>query len=291
MAAKKKTKQNEVIAKSDDGTIQITYTIPFAKIKKSREEAAAELAKDIEIPGFRKGKAPVSKVLESIPENTMLEKSLSNLLPKMFADTIKENDIKPATYPKFEIVSRKENEDWQIRATTAEVPDIKLGKYEEKVKGALRSGGLWKPGDDKKKEPSRAEKEQVVMKTLLESIKFKIPEVFIESEVNSRLSKLLDQIEKLGLDLESYLSSINKTSEEVRAEYEKQAHDAVALDLILSKIVNEKSVKVEKEEIEAALGASGADPNLQTELNTPERRRLVESILQKRKVLNDLASL
>jgi FKBP-type peptidyl-prolyl cis-trans isomerase (trigger factor) len=295
MAAKSKSKKpntkNAVLAKSDDGTIQVTYTIPFSKIKKHKEEAALELSKGIEIPGFRKGKAPLAKILEQIPENTLLEKTLSKVLPQLFADTIKEQKIKPAIYPKFELISAKDNEDWQIRATTAELPEIKLGKYKDKIKGALRSEGLWKPGDDKKKELSREEKEQRVIKALLENVKLNIPKVIIESEVNSRLSKLIDQIEKLGLSLDSYLASINKTSEQVRVEHERQAQEAVALDLILAKIAQEESIKINQSEIDAAIGASSADPKLAKELDTPERRRLVESILLKRHALNELTSL
>lgn len=294
MAAKtKKTGsavKNAVVAKSDDGTIQITYTIPFEKISKIKEQVALELSKDIELPGFRKGKAPLNKILENIPENTLLEKTLSKILPQLFANTIKEQKIKPAIYPKFELVSAKENEDWQIRATTAEIPNIKLGNYKDKVNGALRSGGLWKPGDDKKKELSREEKEQVVIKALLDNIKLEIPKVIIESEVNSRLSKLLEQIEKLGLNLDSYLSSINKTSEQLRTEYERQAKEAVALDLILAKIAQVEKIKVSESEINAAIGASSADPKLAKELDTPERKRLIESVLLKRHALSKLTS-
>jgi len=295
MAAKKKSKKpsirNAVVAKSDDGTIQITYTLAFNIISKSRKETAEELAKDIEVPGFRKGKAPLAKVLETIPENTLLEKTLSKILPQLFADTIKEEKIKPAIYPKFELISAKENEDWQIRATTAEIPDVKLGKYKDQIKGALRSKALWKPGDDKSKELSREQKEQRVIETLMENIKVQIPTVIIESEVNSRLAKLLEQIEKLGITLDSYLASINKTSEQLRVEHEKQAQDAVALDLILAKIASEENVKISEDEVNAAIDASSADPKLEKELNTPERRRLVESILIKRKALGELTSL
>lgn len=295
MAAKTKkvgsSEKNAVIAKSDDGTIQITYTIPFVKIDKSKKEVALELAKNIEIPGFRKGKAPLNKILEHLPENTLLEKTLSTILPQLFADTIKEQKIKPAVYPKFELISAKDNEDWQIRATTAEIPEIKLGSYKDKVKGALRSKGLWKPGDDKKKEFTREQKEQLVINALLTNIKLDIPKVIIESEVNSRLSKLLEQIERLGLNLDSYLASVNKTSDQLRVEYERQAQEAVALDLILAKISQVENIKVSEAEINAAIGAGSADPKLAKELDTPERKRLVKSVLLKRNALNNLSSL
>ena len=292
VAKKAETKvNNAVVAKSDDGTIQVTYTVPFEKIKKTREQVVLELAKDIEIPGFRKGNAPLNKVIESVPKNALLEKTLSRILPQLFADTIKEKKIVPAIYPKFELISAKDNEDWQIRATTAEIPEIKLGDYKDKIKAELRSGGLWKPGDDKKKEPSREEKEQKVIKTLLEEVKIDLPKVIIESEVNSRLSKLIQRIEKLGLNLDSYLASINKTSEQVRVEYEAQAKEAVTLDLILAKVAQEENIKVSEADLNAAIGAGSADPMLAKDLDTPERRRLVESVLLKRQALNELISL
>jgi len=48
------------------------------------------------------------------------------------------------------------------------------------------------------------------MDFLLRNIKIEIPKLLIEEEVNTRLSQLLERIEKLGLDLEKYLQTIGK---------------------------------------------------------------------------------
>ena len=70
-----------VVAKSDDGTIQITFTVPYEKITKAKEEALLDIGKDLEVPGFRKGKAPTDKVLNQVSQNTLIEKSLAKILP------------------------------------------------------------------------------------------------------------------------------------------------------------------------------------------------------------------
>ena len=57
---------SSTVAKGGDGTIQINLTIPFETIKRTRLEAAGELSENVEVPGFRKGKAPIDKVLEKI---------------------------------------------------------------------------------------------------------------------------------------------------------------------------------------------------------------------------------
>lgn len=305
MAAKKKAKSktnkvDSTLARSDDGTIQITFTIPFSTISKKREEAAKELSENIDIPGFRKGKAPLAKVIEHVPENTLLEKTLSGILPELVSKAIEEHKIKPAIYPRFELVSAKEGGDWQIRAVTCELPDLNLGDYKNKITGSLRSKAIWTPstanateGNPDKEETTqtKAEKEQEVIKALLEGVDIKIPKILIDEEANSRLSRLLERLEKMGLTLESYLSSIGKTAEDLRQEYENQARDAIALDLTLTKVAEKEGIKVDKSEVETAIKAGSVDAKTAKELETPERRRFIEVILKRRKALDSLTSL
>lgn len=302
MSAKKKTtpksdRVSSTLAKSEDGTIQITYNIPYAIIKNKREKVAKELGKNLEVPGFRKGKAPLPKVIEHIPDNTLLEQTFSEILPGLISESIEEHKIKPAIYPKFELVSAKEGENWQVRAVTCELPEVELGNYKAKLTGESRAKTIWTPDKGKAKEEKKdeekpkAEKEQEVINLLLKEIEIKMPKLLIDDEANSRLSRLLERLEKMGLTLDSYLASIGKTAETLRAEYEKQSHDAIALDLILTKIAEEENLKVDEKELEAAVKAGSADPSMTSELETPERKRFIEVILKRRKALDSLTAL
>lgn len=285
-----------VIAREDDGNVQITFTIPFPLVKRAQDETIAEMAKDMEVPGFRKGNAPLSKVAEKISQNALIEHSLSHLLPRALADAVNENKLKIAIYPKFELVSAKEGEAWQIKGTTCELPSIELGEYKKAIQGASRTSGIWTPGKgapEKPKEPSKEEKEQAVIKALLESVKIKIPKILIEEEVSNRLSNLLSRLEKLGLALESYLASIGKSIDSIRAEYEAQAKDAIALDLILTKIAEAEGLKVGEGEIDAALNMSTAttSPKVEDKEDLESRKRMIESILKRRQALDFLIAL
>ncbi len=296
MAAKKETKasgkSNAVLAKSEDGTIQITFTIPYKTISEEREKVAKELAESIEVPGFRKGKAPLNKILERIPDNTLIDRTLGKILPKLVGDAIDEHKLRLAMYPKFDLVKADDNEDWQVRATTCELPEITLGDYKKAISGAGRTSALWTPDKGKEaKEPTRQEKENQAITALLESAKLNIPKVLVEEEVNSRLSQLLEKIEKLGLNLDSYLASIGKTPQSLREEYAKQAHDTISLDLLLTKVADEEGIAIDDKMIDEAIKVSSADPKLAEELNTPERRRMVEAVLRKRQALDSLVAL
>jgi FKBP-type peptidyl-prolyl cis-trans isomerase (trigger factor) len=289
-------KITSVIARESDGNIQITFTIPFSVVKTAKEETIKEFAKDAEIPGFRKGMAPPEKVAEKVSQSKLIEHSLSHILPKALAEAVTENKLKIAVYPKFELISADEGKDWQIKGTTCELPEVDLGDYKKAITGASRAESLWTPDKGKpeeKKEPTKEEKEQIVIKALLENVKVTIPKILIEEEADSRLSNLLARLEKLGLALESYLASMGKKAEDLRAEYANQARQAIALDLSLSKIAEAEAIKIDQKEIDAALNMSqaakeGKDENPE---DLESRKRYIESILKRRAALDLLISL
>lgn len=280
-------KITSVIAKSEDGDVQIIFTIPYDLIKKAREETLSELAHEVDVPGFRKGKAPLSKVEEKVPREHLIEHTLGKILPEALSNAIREYKLKPAIYPRFELISAKEGENWQISAKTCEIAPFELPDYKKLLPGIGRSKAIWTPGKDKSKEPhsaeaSRDEKEQEVIKFLLDSTKVSIPKMLIEEEVNARLSNLLDRIEKLGLSLESYLASLGKNPEALRTEYGTQAKTGIALELILEKIAEDQNIKIQENQIDEVLKASGGDS---------KQRRQVASILRRRAALDSLIAL
>lgn len=268
------------VATSEDKTIQITFTIPFVLVKEAEEKVIADYAQETEIPGFRKGKAPLEKVREKIPQSSLIEKSLAKILPEALAQAINQNKIRPAIYPKFELVSAKENEDWQVRATTCELPEVILGDYKAAVNSIIKIKGMTKD-----------EKEQKVIKTLLETQKINLPNVLITEEVDARLASLLARIEKLGLTLEGYLGSIGKTPQSLRQEYETQATNTICLELILNKIAAEAEIQATESQINEAIKAASADPKLAKKLDNPEQRRLIDGVLTRRATLDYLVSL
>jgi FKBP-type peptidyl-prolyl cis-trans isomerase (trigger factor) len=46
------------LKREEDGTIQLTVTLPWELVKKTKEEVILEHVEEVQLPGFRKGKAP-----------------------------------------------------------------------------------------------------------------------------------------------------------------------------------------------------------------------------------------
>lgn len=311
MAAKKKTTTTKrdlssIMAKTDDGSIQITYKLPFELIKKNRTSAAKKLGANLNIKGFRKGKAPLERLLTEIPQNDLVQETLNDILPDLLSDVIKKHKVNPATYPKFELLKADENSDWEVRIITCEIPEIDLSNYKKVITDASKKSAIWTPdkgkAEEEKKasgpegptaggEPTPEEKEQEIIKLLLEGIKVDIPNFLINEEVNIKLSSLLGKLEKLGVDLESYLKSIGKNADQMREEYAVQAKQTLSLDIILTQIANKENLRATDEQVEEAIKAAGSDPNLAKTLDTNQQRSYIRAILTKRATLDSLIAL
>ena len=260
-------KTTSTFTKMDNGNIEIIYTIPVDLIATNREIVIKKMAKDIVVPGFRKGMAPVTKVVEKIDENKINKQILGLILPLAFADSVKEHKFNPAIYPKFEVIKIGQGSEWEIKAITCELPQVVLPKNYKK--------NLKKDSKD----------QNVLIKSLLETIKLEIPRVLIEEEVNARLSQVLDRIEKLGLALEGYLKSVGKTAEILRAEYEVQAKDSISLELILNTIANDEKIEVTEKEIDDFIKSTGS------ELNQVEKgqRDILKRVILRKSALEKLS--
>lgn len=288
-------KTTHTTAKTEDGSMQINFTVPFEIIDNERTKTIVELSETLEIPGFRKGKAPLSESIKHIPQDRIIQNTLSKILPDLLAEVITTDKLRLAMYPRFELLKAVDGEPWEVSAITCELPKIDLGSYKKAIRGTSKSDAIWTPemGDPKEKdnhEPAQA-KEQRALELLLKEVDVKVPHILIDEEANAKLSQLLDRIEKLGLNFESYLRSINKTPETLRGEYETQAESAIKIDLILSEIAREEKLSVEESQIEAAISASSIDPVMAKNAENEQQKRIIESILLKRKALEYVISL
>lgn len=278
--------------KQPDGTIELTITVPQKRVSEAYEKTLRQLAKETEINGFRKGKAPLKKVEEKIGKTKIYEEVLKTLIPEVYVEAVKEQKVKPIINPQISVVSLEEGKDWQIKATTCELPELKLGDYKGEIKKALASEKIWVPGKDKEKKTEEKESERLgkIFQILLKTIKIQIPELLIQEEVNRMLSRLIDQTGRLGLTVEQYLASIGKTSDQIRQEYRQQAEESLKLELILSAIADQEKVQVGDSEVQKMIDAT-PDEKTKKAMDTPTQRAYLRQLLRKRKAIDILTKL
>ena len=166
---------------------------------------------------------------------------------------------------------------------TCEAPIIKLGKYKENIQKITAKSKIIIPG----KEPVPVKFEDIV-KALLDNITAEIPGILVDNETDRLLSQTLEDVKKLGLTLDQYLSSTGKNPQILREEYRKKAENDIKLEFTLLKIAEEEKIVVEEKEIEEAIKASKSDDERK---NLEANRYLLASILRQQKTLDFLKNL
>ena len=275
------------IQKQDNGTIQLTITIPADIVKKTWEEMVEDGVKNANIPGFRKGKAPKQIAESNIDLEKVREEVLKKLLPKFYSDAIQEHKIKPIISPKIHVdpnlMPTDLKKDWQFTALTCEAPEIKLNDYKQNIQKITSKSKIIVPGKEK-----HEIKFEEIVKSLLDSVTVTIPEILTDREVERLLAQTLDDIKKLGLTLDQYLSSTNKTPEILRDEYKRKAENDIKLEFALQKIAETEQITVETGEINEAI-QKAKDENERKHLEN--NRYMLSSILRNQKTLDFLKNL
>lgn len=271
------------IQRLEDGTITLTVTIPSDDVKKVREQIIASYAKSAQVPGFRKGKAPKKIVEEKIDEEKVKEEVLRKLLPEFYLQAINEQKVSPVIAPKIHVSKLEDGKDWQFNAVTCEAPEIILGDYKDKIRKVTAKSKIVIPG----KEQAQTSFDDIVNE-LLASVTINIPAIIIEGEVDRLLSQTLDEVKKLGLTLEQYLSSTGRTAENLRKEYEKKAENDIKLEFVLQKIAETENIRIEDKEIDEAIQQAKNDAERK---NLEANRYLLASILRQQKTLDFLKNL
>jgi FKBP-type peptidyl-prolyl cis-trans isomerase (trigger factor) len=268
------------LKREEDGTIQLTVTIPWELVKKTKEEVIEEHVKSAQMPGFRKGKAPKKLVEENLNQDHLREDILKKILPQGYVEALKEHKINPVLSPKVHVDKLEEGKDWVFTALTAEAPEVSLGKYKDAVQKITAKSKIIVPG---KEQPPVSFEE--ISQALLESVAVKIPNIIIEQEVDRLLSQTLDEVKRLGLTLDQYLASTGRNIDALRAEYQKKAETDIKLEFVLQKIAETEGIKVEDKEIDEAIAQAKTDAERQ---NLQNNRYLLAGIIRQQKTLSRL---
>ena len=143
-------------SQTPDGTIELTITIPAKRVEEAYEKALKKMAEEVTIKGFRKGKAPLKKVEEKLGEQAIYERTLRDLVTDVYIEAVKEQGIKPVISPQIKVTSLEKGKDWQIVATTCELPKVDLRDYKKTLREELASEKIWVPGTGSRRSGARS---------------------------------------------------------------------------------------------------------------------------------------
>ena len=115
------------IDKKNIATIDITIDSKTAK--EAYDRALKAFSAQVNIAGFRKGKAPKNVVEKYVGADRIKAEVVDRLFPNEFQKAVEENKLNIAVRPSLEHVDFNVGEDLKLKATVELKPEVTLGEY------------------------------------------------------------------------------------------------------------------------------------------------------------------
>jgi FKBP-type peptidyl-prolyl cis-trans isomerase (trigger factor) len=271
-----------------DSEVELSGEIPFDVIAPYEKQALEGLAKELELPGFRKGHVPAEMARKRLGDISVLEEQVELCMRSFYPALIEAQGLDAVGRPQIAITKLAPGNAVGIVARTAIYPEVKLPKdwkgiakeiplepivfeapsetlKEEEKNDEIEKQSIEKTPEDIEKEKVRQEwlaKEKrrgAIIDALLAKTEVAVPKVFVESELEKIIAQLKDDVTRLSaqaggaMPFEAYLKAVGKTEESLREEFRAQAASRAKLQLTLNKIADEEKIEADPEAVEQEL--------------------------------------
>ena len=113
--------------------VKLTITADLEDFKPFLEEARKEIAKQINVPGFRKGHVPGKIVDQRVGFGAVAGEAVNSAVPELYSKALEEKKIRPMDQPEFDVqevpTSTAEDAKLKFVVTVERRPDFKLNKF------------------------------------------------------------------------------------------------------------------------------------------------------------------
>ena len=123
---------------------KLTFTIPAEQFDEALQNAFLKLRKRINVPGFRRGKAPRKMIETLYGESVFYDDAFESIFPDAYRAAVEEYDLKPVDQPQIELDEIGRGKDLQFHLEVFVRPDVTLGDY----KGLTVEADLQKLSDE-----------------------------------------------------------------------------------------------------------------------------------------------
>ena len=117
------------LEKNENNEVVMDIKVEAKDTKSAYDRACKRLAQHVNIPGFRKGKAPCKIVEKHVGKEYIQRDVLDSILPKVFNDIIKENNYDTVTEPYVDYFKFEDDGSLTVKAKVELRPEFTLTEY------------------------------------------------------------------------------------------------------------------------------------------------------------------
>ena len=110
--------------------VKLTIEIPFAELQPYLDKTYQEVAQQVTIPGFRKGKVPPAVIDQRFGRGVVLQEAINDALPTAFSQAVAEHELSPLGQPDVEVTKLEDNDLVEFTAEVDVRPEFDLPDFE-----------------------------------------------------------------------------------------------------------------------------------------------------------------
>ncbi|MFP5114442.1 trigger factor [Bacillaceae bacterium C204] len=107
----------------------LTVEVSADKVNEGLNAAFQKVVKQVNVPGFRKGKMPRAMFEKRFGVESLYQDALDILLPEAYGNAIDETGIEPVDRPDIDIEQMEKGKELVFKATVTVKPEVTLGEY------------------------------------------------------------------------------------------------------------------------------------------------------------------
>jgi trigger factor len=120
-----------VTKKISDTKVGLTITVDAEELAIAEKIASTKLARDVKVPGFRKGKIPASVATKNIDSAALQEQTIDNSISRAVTDAFSEKKLQVLDRPTVAVKKFVPGEMLEFTAEVEIMPPVKLGDYKQ----------------------------------------------------------------------------------------------------------------------------------------------------------------
>ena len=109
--------------------LKLEFTVEAEKFNEGIKKVFNKNAKYFNIPGFRKGKAPMQIVERYYGDEIFYEDAFNEIVPDIFDEEVEKAGLEVVSRPQIDIVQMEKGKDLIFTAIVNTKPEVKLAKY------------------------------------------------------------------------------------------------------------------------------------------------------------------
>lgn len=114
---------------NENNEVKLEVHVEADKFQEAVKKSYFKNVKKFNVPGFRKGKAPMGIIKRYYGESVFYEDAINFCCDETYPEAVKEANINPVDYPKIDIVEIGEGKDFVYSAKVTVKPEVELGEY------------------------------------------------------------------------------------------------------------------------------------------------------------------